>query len=84
MSQIHRAYKSFIGKHIHYLPNKKKLFFFFFWLFGFSRAAPVAYGGSQAKGLIGAVAAGLHQSHSNTRSEPSLRPTPQLLATPDP
>ena len=34
-------------------------FFFFFCLFAFSRAAPEAYGGSQAKGLIGAVATGL-------------------------
>ena len=33
-----------------------------------SRAAPVAYGGSQARGRIGAVAAGLHQSHSNSGS----------------
>ena len=32
------------------------LFFFFF---VFSRATPVAYGGSQARGLIGAVVAGL-------------------------
>ena len=44
----------------------------------------MAYGGSQAKGLMGAVAAGLHQSHSNAGSEPHLRPTPQLTATPDP
>ena len=27
---------------------------------------------------------GLRQSHSNTRSEPQLRPTPQLTATLDP
>ena len=32
-----------------------------FCLFAFSRAAPAAYGGSQARGLIGAVAAGLHK-----------------------
>ena len=57
---------------------------FFFGLFAFSRAAPAAYGGSQARGRIGAVAAGLPQSHSNARSEPRLRPTPQLPATPDP
>ena len=44
----------------------------------------MAYGGSQARGLIGAVAAGLHQSHSNARSELHLQPTPQLMATPDP
>ena len=44
----------------------------------------MAYGGSQASGLIGAVAAGLHQSHSSARSEPRLRPIPQLTTTPDP
>ena len=59
-------------------------FFFFFGLFAFSRAAPVVYGGSQARGLIRAVAASLHHSHSNAGSEPHLRPTPQLTATPDP
>ena len=41
---------------------------------------PVAHGGSQAWGRIGAVAAGAHHSHSNTRSEPCLCPTPQLVA----
>ena len=56
----------------------------FFGLFAFSRAAPAAYGGSQARGLIGAVAAGLGQSHSNTRSELRLQTTPQLMAMPDP
>ena len=37
-----------------------------------SWAAPAAYGGSQARGLIGAVATGLRQSHSNSGSEPHL------------
>ena len=46
---------------------------FFFCLF---RVAPAAYGGSQARGLIRAVAASLHHSHSHARSEP----TPQLMA----
>ena len=32
------------------------------------RAAPSAYGGSQARVWIGATAAGLHHSHSNSRS----------------
>ena len=59
-------------------------FFVFFFPLAISWAAPLAYGGSQARGLIGAVAAGLHQSHSNTGSEPRLQPTPQLKATPDP
>ena len=66
-------------------------YFIFFLFFGFvvvvvvviSWAAPAAYGGSQARGQIGAVATGLHQSHSNTGSEPRLQPTPQLTATPD-
>ena len=35
-------------------------------------------------GPIGAVAAGLHHSHSNVGSELRLRPTPQLTATLDP
>ena len=48
------------------------------------RATPAAHGGSQARGLIRAIAAGLHHSHSNARSKPRLQPTPQLMATPDP
>ena len=47
-------------------------------------AAPVAYGGSQARGQIAAGAAGLHHSHRNARSETRLLPTRQLEATPDP
>ena len=60
------------------------LFVFVGFFFVFSRAAPMVYRGSQARGLIGAVASGLHDSHSNARSEPHLRPTPQLTAMPDP
>ena len=47
----------------------------FFCLFAFSRAALLAYGGSQARGPIGAVVTG---------SEPCLQPMPQLTATLDP
>ena len=43
-----------------------------FYLFSLFRAESVAYGGSQARGQIGAVAAGLHHRHSNARSEPHL------------
>ena len=60
------------------------LFFFFFGLFAFSRVAPTAYGGSQARGRIGTIATCLRHSHSNTGSEPCLRPTPQFTATLDP
>ena len=65
------------------------IYFFVFCLFvvvvvvDISWAAPAAYGGSQARGWIGAVATGLRQSHSNAGSEPRLQPTPQLMATPD-
>ena len=48
------------------------------------RAAPAAYGDSQARGLIRAVAAGLWHSHSNTGSKLCLQSAPQLVATPAP
>ena len=54
--------------------------FFFFYFF---RDAPMAYGGSQARSRIEAIAAGLHQSYSDTRSEPCLQLIPQLMATPN-
>ena len=60
------------------------IFFLVFCVCLSPRTAPAAYGAFQAKGLIGTVAASLHQSHTNTGSEPSLQPTPQLTATPDP
>ena len=70
-------------------PGKEALlflgfFFFFLYFCLFFRAAPMVYGGSHAGGLFGAVAASLRQSHSNVGSELRLRPTPQLMATPDP
>ena len=48
------------------------------------RATPQAYGGSQARGLLGATTASLYYIHSHVGSEPSLQPTPQLKAMPDP
>ena len=53
----------------------------FFCLF---KATPIAYGGSHARGPIGAAVANLHHSHSNPRSELHLQPTPQLTARRDP
>ena len=53
-------------------------------LFSF-RAAPTAYGSSQARCQIRAAVAGLH--HSNAKSEPCLHYTAttlQLMAMPDP
>ena len=51
--------------------------FYLYIYFCLFRAAPAAYGCSQAWGPIGATAASLYHSHSNTRSKPSQWPTPQ-------
>ena len=50
--------------------------------FFFFRAAPAAYVSFQARGGIRAVAASLHNSHSNTVSVPCLWHIPQLMAMP--
>ena len=57
------------------------VFMFFVLLF---MATPEAYGGSQARGLIGATEAVHSHSHSNARSETCLRPTAEFTAMPDP
>ena len=44
----------------------------------------MTYGGSQARGQIGTVAAGLHQSQSNAGFELRLQTTPQPTAIQDP
>ena len=63
----------------------KVFFVCLFWFFGFCffffllfKAALAAYGSFQAQGQIGAAAASLCHSHSNTRSEPHLQPMPWL------
>ena len=58
---------------VYYFPS----LFLFLSLSSLYRAVHTAYGGSQARGLIRTAAAGLHQSHSNAGSEPSLQSTPQ-------
>ena len=55
----------------------------YMYIFCLFRTAPTAYGSSQARGHIEAVAPGLHHSHSNARCKLHLRPT-QLMAKPDP
>lgn len=52
------------------------LFYFVYLFIYLFRAAASAYASSWPRGLIGAVAAGLHRNHSNARSEPHWRPTP--------
>ena len=65
---------------------KYVFFFIFFAFFFFFRATPTAYGSSQAKGRIGAVAASLH--HSTTMWDPShicdLHHSSQQCRIPDP
>uniref|UniRef100_A0A8D0YF32 Sm domain-containing protein n=1 Tax=Sus scrofa TaxID=9823 RepID=A0A8D0YF32_PIG len=62
------------------LASSQELFFFFPpCLFAFFRAAPAAHGGSQARGLIRAIAAGLHHSSRNAGSlthgaRPGIKP----------
>ena len=64
---------------IYTVPKKRKKIFF-----GLFRATSAAHGISQARSQIGAIAAGLHHSHSNMGSEPGLQPTPRLMAKPYP
>jgi len=49
-----------------------------------SRAAPLAYGSSQAMGRLRTVATRLQHIHSNSGSQQHLQPAPQLTAIPDP
>ena len=62
----------------------EEFFLTFFFFLDFPRAAPVAYGDSQAKGPIRDIATGLCHSHSKEGSKPCLQLTPQLMAKPDP
>ena len=57
---------------------------FLFLPFCLLRAAPMAYGRSQARGRIGAAAAGLLHSHSHARSKPRLGLNAAATATLDP
>ena len=50
-------------------PHGYFILFYFILSLG---ATPAADGGSQARGQIGAIATGLHHSHSNMRSKPRL------------
>ena len=66
--------ETFIYCHRHqhiYLDHNVSIYLFMFF-FSFFRAAPVAYGASQARGPIRATAARLHHSLNNTRSQPPL------------
>ena len=55
--------------HIILWDSSSIILFFFPFLF---MATRMAYGSSPASGPMGAVAAGLHHSHSNTRLQPHL------------
>ena len=44
--------------------SRIRIFYSILFFFNLFRATPMVYGGSQARGQRGAVAAGLHHSHS--------------------
>ena len=69
--------------HLHHKVRELSMVVVLFCFF-FPTAAPAAYGNSWARGWIEAIAASLHDSHSNTRSKPHLWPTPQFTPMLDP
>lgn len=72
---------SYCGFNYHILDKWCWAFFMFFcylFIFAFFRVAPMAYGGSEARGPIWATAVGVHHSHSNARYKPHLWPRLQL------
>ena len=81
MSQIQLSSQIWLLAYFYTPCCKDNSYIYLFCLF---RATPTAYGGPQARGRIGAVAAGLHHSQSKARFELHLQPIPQLMATPDP
>ena len=88
-----RALHNLFSSVFYHKPMKHMYFFFFsfpsflpsalppsLFLSCLFRATPAAYRGSQPKGQIRALVAGLHHSPSNARSEPHMQPTSQLSA----
>ena len=65
-----KAEKHMINNNNHNLCQKFYMNFNIHHLF--FRATPVAYGGTQARGRIGAAASSLHHSHSNVGSKLNL------------
>ena len=68
----------------HDMHTQWNIICFLFCFVSLFRAEATAYGGSQARGRIGAVASDLCHSHSKTGSEPGMQPTSEFTATSDP
>ena len=80
----HKIYRAF-GRVFLFVSSDSVSHEVLFFVFGFGFLGPqVAYGSSQPRDQIAAVAASLLHSHSNEGSQPSHLPTPQLMAMPDP
>ena len=58
-------FQSSLGKGNH---TTRGFIFIYLFILGLFRATPTAYGSPQARGLIRAIATGLHYSHRNTGS----------------
>ena len=67
-SASEKRYFQQTGQHMEGSMDKHSIWLFLFCFF-FFRAVPTAYGSSQARGLIRAVATSLYHSHSNARFE---------------
>ena len=79
-----RPTHNFTGPRPKFVSSTGHSFFFFGLFLPFLGLLPQRMGVPHVRGLIGAIATGLHHSHSNMGSELRLWPTPQLMATPDP
>ena len=69
-----KEFRVIIVKMIKKWKHRVMFFNFLLFIYFLLGAAHVAYGGSQARGLIRAIVAGLCQSHSNVGSEPVCDP----------
>ena len=66
--QRHPVLPTQVTEHLTHPRQRQRLSSSFSFSFCLSRAAPAAYGGSQARGPLGAAAAGLHHSLSHAGS----------------
>ena len=79
----HRSVGLWCGKDGFYFNHVTFTILFLFYLFIYFRAAPVAYGSSQDRGWIGAVAAG-YATATTTPDQNHVCDYTTLMATPEP
>ena len=78
-------YLTFVYEGVHfYLSYNDFYFIYYYYYFVFLSFLGPLPRHVEVPRQMGAVAAGLHESHSNVGSEPCLQPTPQITAMLDP